>query len=610
MLRRAVIAATLASLIVVAAAAEPRHGFSTFGDLKYGPDFKYFAYVNPDAPKGGEVRFGHGEGSFDNLNPFINRGIRLPGNSANVVALPFETLMTPATDEADAMYGLIAESIDIAPDRTAVTFALRPQARWHDGSPITVEDVVFSFAKLRDKGAPSYRLLYRDIEAVEAIDARRVRFKFRDDAILRDLPQLAASMPILSQAYFSKVEFDRTTLEPPLASGPYRIVEVNPNRSIVLRRVEDYWGRDLPVNRGRWNFDRIRLEFYRDRTIEFEAFKAGEFDFREEFTSKRWATEYDFPAIKDGRVVRETLADDSPAPRQYFVLNTRREKFADRRVREAFNLAFDFEWTNRNLFYDLYERTKSVFQNSEMAARELPDDLELEFLNPYRDRLPAELFTKVWEPPVSDGSGNSRAQLARARNLLIAAGWAVRDGKLKNARGQTFELEFLLEEPTFERILAPIAKNLERLGIEARIRQVESAQYASRMQTYDFDVTTKAFVTPATPGINERNFWGSKAAATEGGLNYIGIADPVVDDLLERIAHAQDRRTLRAASRALDRVLMWNSYVIPQWYLANDLFAYWDMFARPAVKPKFANGVLDTWWIDPAKAAKVDRSNR
>ncbi|MSO65324.1 MAG: ABC transporter substrate-binding protein [Alphaproteobacteria bacterium] len=593
------------------AGAEPRHGLSTLGDLKYPATFSHFDYVNPAAPKGGEVRLGYGEGSFDNLNPYIVKGIRLRGMGEVLLTLPFESLMAASRDEPDSMYGLVAETAEVAPDRSAVTFTLRPQARWHDGSPITAADVVFSYETLRDKGAPQFREQYRrNFDSVTVSAPNQVTFTFRKDAVLRDLPPLAAGMPILPKAYYDQVEFDRTTLEPPLGSGPYRITEATPGRSITFQRVPDYWGHDLAVNRGRWNFGKIRLEFYRDRTVEFEAFKSGEFDFREEFTSKRWATEYDFPAIKDGRVKRETIPNEAPASRQWFILNLRRDKFADRRVREAFNLAFDFEWTNKNLFYGIYERSQSIFQNSVMAARTPPGEAELDLLAPYRDRLPAALFTDVWRAPATDGSGVNRTQLARARDLLTAAGWTIRNGKLRNARNEAFEIEYLMDEPTFERIFAPVAKNLERLGIEARMRHVDSSQYFNRLKSFDFDVITSAFATPMTPGVSERVFWGSEFAHSEGSLNYAGVSDPVVDDLLTRLANAPNRSSLEVAARALDRVVLWNHYVVPQWFRASDLLAYWDMFSRPAVKPKFDDGFLDTWWLDKTKAARLERDRR
>ena len=590
------------------AVAEPRHGLSTFGDLKYPPDFPHFDYVNPDAPKGGELRL-RDLGSFDNLNPFILKGIRLRGVGAAAVAgLPFDTLMTPAGDEPDAMYGLVAESAETAPDRSWASFRLRPEARFNDGSPLTAEDVVFSFETLKARGEPSFRIVLRDVESATAEGPHRVRFAFREGAVTRDLPLTVAGLPILSRAHYETRAFDRTTLDPPLGSGPYRIVRADQGRTIVYERVADYWARDLPVNRGRFNYGVIRFDFYRDRNIALEAFKAGEYDFREEFTSKMWATAYDFPAIEEGLVKRESIPDESPANRQFFVLNQRREIFRDRRVRAAFDLAFDFEWTNRNIFYGLYERTRSLFQNTPMAARGLPGPEEVALLEPYRDGLPAEVFTRIFDPPATDGSGNARRNLRAARKLLREAGYAVKDGKLRDPSGRPVSLEFLTFSPTFERVYAPLVRNLGRLGVEAAIRIVDSAQYANRMQEFDFDVTTAAFGGVPTPGVGERNFWGSEAARSPGSLNYAGIADPVVDALIEKIADAPDRESLETAARALDRALLWNRHVVPQWFNANHNIAYWDKFARPRIAPRYDGGFgfLDTWWIDPDKAAALE----
>ncbi len=587
-------------LFAAPAEAEPRHGMSTFGDLKYGSDFTQFDYVNVNAPVGGTVRL-RDLGSFDNLNPFILKGIRLRGMGAVAMFLPFESLMTGTADEPDSLYGLIAESVDVGPGKAWVTFKLRPEARWHDGSPITVDDVIYSFNILKEQGRPSYRIQYADIASVEAVGADSVTFTFTEDSIKRDLPAVAAGMPILSKDYYETVEFDKTTFDPPMGSGPYRIKSADPGRSIVYERVREYWGWHLPVNRGRYNFGEIRFDFYRDRTVAFEAFKAGDYDFREEFTSKTWATGYDFPAVADGRVIKVRIPDQSPANRQWFVLNTRLAKLSDPRVRQAVGLTFDFEWTNENLFYGIYDRLNSIYQNTPMAAQSPPNEAEIALLEPHRDNLPAGLFEGVMTQLATDGSGNIRESLRTATRLLEDAGWTVEDGELRNQAGERLELEFLLISPSFERIIAPMVTNLERLGIAARIRIVDSAQYANRLQSFDFDITTIAFGTPMTPGIGERNFWGSAAAAAEGSINYGGIADPVIDDLLEHLAAATDRTSLTVAARAIDRVLMWNHYLIPQWFRSDHTVAYWAIFGRPDNPPPFALGFLDTWWIDEAK---------
>jgi len=594
--------ATFAAALLLAGTsgvqAEPRHGLSIFGDLKYGPDFTHFDYVNPNAPKGGEVRL-RDLGSFDNLNPFIIKGIKLRGMGAVAQGLPYDSLMAAAADEPDAMYGLVAETVEVGPDRRWVEFKLRPAARFHDQSPITTEDLVFSFNTLKTEGTPRFRINLADVVKVEALRPDRVRYSFRDGAVTRDLPSIVAGLPILSKAYYTKVEFNKTTIVPPLASGPYRISKVDQGRSLSYARVKDYWAQDLPVNVGRHNFDRLTFVFFRDRTIALQAFKSGDYGFREEYTSKSWATGYDFPAVHAKWVKLESVPNLAPAARQYFVLNLRRDKFKDARVREAFALAFDFDWTNKNLFYGIYDRTVSLFQNSDMAARALPDDAEKKLLAPHKDKLPAQLWTSVYQPP---GEGKQlRTNLRRAQKLLAEAGWTVKGGKLVDGSGKTFELEFLIFSPGWERILAPIVRNLKRLGVAASIRITDTSQYTNRMQTFDFDVTTTAFGPSVTPGISERNFWGSKAAASEGSLNYSGISDPLVDALLEGIAEAETRADLTLAARALDRVLLWNYYVIPQWYNATHNVAYWDRFDRPKTKPKYALGFMDTWWIDPAR---------
>ncbi len=607
---RAVVWAVVAAAVILTPnavaepdGAEPGHGLSIFGDLKYGPDFTHFQYSDPGAPKGGEVRLAD-YGSFDNLNPFIIKGIQLRGVGATAMLLPFESLMAAAQDEPDSLYGLVATSVEVAPDRSWARFALRPEARWHDGSPITAADVVFSFHILKEQGRPFFRLSYRDIVTAEAEAADIVRFEFAPGAT-RDLPLLAASMPILSEAYFTANEFDRTTLTPPLGSGPYRVGQVDQGRSLVYERVEDYWGADLPVNRGRYNFDRVRFDFYRDRTVAFEAFKSGGFDFHEEFTSKTWATGYDFPGVHDGVVKSETLPDASPSGTQAFYLNTRRDKFSDRRGREALAYAFDFEWTNKNLFHGLYQRTTSMFENSDLRARGLPSEAELALLDDYRDQIPAEVLTTTYQPPVTDGSGNIRRHLLAARQLLEAAGWRVVDGRLLSDDGAQMEIEFLTDSPSFERIIAPFVRNLERLGIAARIRLVDSAQYTNRVQTYDFDIVTARFNLPRTPGVEQRNFWSAAAADSPGGLNYAGVKNPVVDALIERFGAASSRTELKAVVGALDRVLMWNHYTVPQWFKATHFIAYWDKFGRPAAKPEYDLGFLDTWWIDVDKEAAL-----
>lgn len=577
----------------------PRHGLSAFGDLKYPADFQRFDYVDPQAPKGGEIKL-YGIDSFDSLNGFVLKGVPALG-----LDMIYDSLMVGSGDEPDAMYGLIASAAEVAPDRSWAAFTLRPEARWHDGVQITSADVVFTFRTLMEKGHPQFKVLYRDVENVEAEGHDRVRFTFKGEQT-RDLPQLVAGMKILPRHWYATREFDRNTLEIPLSSGPYRVAAVEPGRSVTYRRVEEYWGRDLPVSRGQNNFNAIRYEYFRDRDVAFEAFKGRAYDFREEFTAKTWATGYDFPAVKAGHVKRETLPDERPSGVQAFFFNLRRDKFQDPRVRQALNEAFDYEWTNRTIFHDAYKRTASIFENSDLAAHAPPSPEELKLLEPYKAKLPAKALAEPYRPPVTDGSGNPRENLRRAVRLLGEAGWTVKDGKLRNAKGQPFEIEFLMFEASFDRIIGPYIANLEKLGIKASMRIVDVAQFKYRLDHYDFDVLTQRYVQPLTPGVEQRDYWGSKAAKTPGSRNVAGIDDPIVDAMIERLVEAQSRAELTTAARALDRVVMWNQYMVPQWYKGAHTIAYWDRFGRPASKPRYALGFPSTWWFDAKKAAALD----
>lgn len=591
-------------LALSGAAAAPRHGLSAFGDLAYPPDFSHFAYVNPDAPKGGSfslIGWG-GVLTFNSLNAYI-----LKGDAAQGMELTFDTLMVRAQDEPDAMYGLVAESADLADDKRSVTFTLRPEARFSDGSPLTAEDVAFSFEILKSKGHPIFRQTLRDVEKVEVLGPHALRYSFSGD-LVRDLPLTVAALPIFSRRYYESRPFDETTLEPPLGSGPYMVADVKQGRTITYRRDPDYWGKELPVNRGRWNFDEIRFEYFRDRTAAMEAFKAGAYDFREEFTSKVWATEYDFPAVADGRVKRETLADETPSGTQGFFLNTRRPVLADKRVRQALALAFDFEWTNKNLFYSLYQRTRSYFENSPMKAEGAPDAAERAILERLGVDVPPEALGEAVSPPVGDGSGQDRRLLRQAARLLEEAGWNIKGGIRVNEKGEPLRLEILMFEPTFERVNAPFIKNLKLLGIDAAMRIVDPAQFERRVKSFDFDITTQRYGMALTPGVELRSYFGSEAAATEGSLNLSGIADPAVDALIEKVIGAKSRDELTVAARALDRVLRAGRYWVPHWYKASHHIAYWDKFSRPAMKPKYDRGVLDTWWYDEEKAKRTQRA--
>jgi microcin C transport system substrate-binding protein len=599
-------ALTLLALIVTygvtpARASERKHGLSAFGDLAYPPDFTHFNYANPDAPKGGTfslVGWG-GVTTFDSLNNFI-----LKGDAAQGLDLLFDTLMTRAADEPDAVYGLVAENAEVADDGMSVTFYLRPEARFADGSPLTAEDVVFSFDTLKTKGHPLIGQMLQDVVKAEALDPHTVRYSFKGD-LVRDLPLTVAGLPILSKAYYSTHPFEQTTLEPPLGSGPYTVSDVKQGRTITYKRNPSYWGKDLPVNRGRFNFDTIRFEYFRDRTASMEAFKAGAYDFREEFTSKVWATEYDFPAIRAGKVKKEVLPDETPSGTQGFFLNTRRDALKDPRVRKALDLAFDFDWTNRNLFYGLYTRTESFFENSPMKAVGEPSEAERTLLDSLGVPVSPEALGPAYLPAKSDGSGQDRALLLEAGKLLDEAGWTIKNGVRVNAQGEPLTLEILNFEAAFERLTAPYIRNLKLLGIDAKLRTVDPAQYQRRLKSFDFDITTERYQMRNTPGVELRSYFGSAAAKMDGSLNLAGIADPAVDALVERVVGAKSREELETAARALDRVLRAGHYWVPHWYKASNTIAYWDKFSRPEIKPRFDRGILDTWWYDEAKAAKL-----
>jgi len=574
------------------------HGVSVFGDLKYGAEFAHFDYVNPDAPKGGTLRL-WGLDTFETLNPFILKGRKEAWN-----ALLFDTLMARAFDEPDALYGLIAEAVELPEAGGWVAFRLRPEARFHDGTPVTADDVAFTYRTLVEKGHPQFRILFRDVAGVEVVDRHKVRFAFKPGRH-RDLPVQLAALPVLSKAYYATVAFDRTTFTPPLSSGPYRVARAEPGRSVTYERVTGYWARDLPVNRGRYNFDRIKVDYYRDRDIAFEAIFAGQYDFREEFTSRSWVTQYDKPPVRKRLMVRETLPDETPSGVQAFFFNLRRDKFKDRRVRRALDLAFDFEWTNKNLFFGLYERTNSMFENSPLAAHAPPSEAELALLEPFRGKIPEEVFARPYAASVTDGSGKIRRELRKAAGLLREAGYRVVDGVLRDPSGAPMTIEFLLLEASFARIVSPYIANLRRLGIEATIRIADAANFKYRTDTHDFDVVIQRFIQPLTPGLEQRNFFGSASAGVPGSFNVGGIDDPAVDALVEKVIGARSRPELTTAVHALDRVLMWNSYTVPQWFKGVHHIAYWNKFDRPATKPRFARGVVDTWWYSPEKAAMI-----
>ena len=576
------------------------HGVSTFGGYKYSPGFRHFEYVNPDAPKGGAIKV-TGVGTFETMNPFYIKGRK----EALSGTLLFDTLMARSQDEPDTHYSLVAASAEIPEDGSQVVFNIDPRARFHDGSQITADDIAFTFTLLRDKGLPIFGVNFAGVASVDVLDRLRVRFVFKPGNH-RDLPVNLAGMPVLSRAWYQEHEFSKTTYEAPLSSGPYRVARLEPGRSVTYERVKDYWAKDLPVNRGRYNFDRIGVDYYRDRELQFQAFFSKQYDYREEFTSRQWATQYDKPPVRNGLVVRETIPDETPSGVQMFVLNLRREKFQDIRVRHAMDLAFDFEWTNKTLFFSLYERTNSMFENSVMAARQPPSNAELALLGKWRGQVPDEVFATPFRAPVTDGSGRIRGNLRKAARLLKQAGYRVVDGTLENSQGEPLSIEFLLWENSFSRIINPYIANLKRLGMQARIRLVDSASFKQRLDSFDFDIIVNRIVQPLTPGSEQRSLFGSRYADLSGAGNYGGIKNPVVDALIDDLAAAGSRSQLNVAARALDRVLMWNRYIVTQWYKGSHNIAYWNKFGRPGQKPKYDLGVIDTWWYDPEKARMLE----
>lgn len=580
-----------------AARAEAVHGIAMHGAPKYAADFKAFDYVNPEAPKGGTVRWAV-TGSFDSLNPFIVRGRAAPGAGAADV---FESLMARAQDEPFSLYGLIAETIETPPDRSWVEFRLRPEARWQDGTPITAADVLFSWETLRKHGRPNHRAYYGRVTKAEAADARTVRFSFAplpDGGFDRELPLILGLMPILPEAWWRGRDFEATLLEPPMGSGPYRIATLQPGRSLEYRRVPDYWGRDLPVRRGTANADVVRYDFYRDDGVALEAFKAGNADLRREGDPTRWATGYDFPAARDGRVRLEALVHGRPEPMRGFVFNSRRWPFQDRRVRQALGLAFDFAWINRSLFHGAFKRSPSYYPNSELAATGLPGPEETALLEPYRAELPPELFTAPPPLPETDGSGPAglRANLRAAQALLQEAGWRIERGELVDGEGRPLAFEILLSAASDEKVALEFARALSRLGVRARVRTVDSAQFQGRLDDYDYDVVLTQWISTLSPGNEQAIFFGSAAAELPGGRNYAGIRSPAVDALVSSLGQAPDRAALVARLHALDRVLIWGFYAVPLYYLGEDRVASWCRLHRPAVVPVY--GFLpDVWWL-------------
>jgi len=598
-LKAAALAVLLTAAAGGAALAAVTYGMSLYGDFKYPPNFSHFDYVNPDAPKGGTMRL-QSIGTFDTLNPFVIKGVPAAG-----IGEIFDTLMARGEDEAATDYPLVAESADLAPDRSSVTYNLNPKARFHDGTPITPADVVWSFETLRDKGAPMYRFYYGDVTKVAVEGDHAVHFQFKNGDN-RELPAILSEMPILSKAYWSGRDFEKTTLDAPLGSGPYKIDSVDPGRAITYRRVADYWAKDLPTNKGRFNVDVIRYDYYRDSTVALEAFKAGAYDIRRENSSKSWATGYDGPALRDGLIKKIVIPNRNPAAMQGFIYNLRRPLFQDPLVRQALIYAFDFEWSNANLFYGAYTRTRSYYDNSELAATGVPQGDELKILEPFRGQIPDEVFTKEYDPPKYDDKFTMRDGLRQALTLLKQAGWTFKGEQLVNDKtGQPFQFEFLNDDPQIERVALPFIQNLKRLGITVNLRTVDVSQYEQRMQNFDYDMTVSVIAQSLSPGNEQREFFGSAAADQPGSQNLIGIKNKVIDQLIEQLITAPTRADLVNHVHALDRVLQYGYYLVPQYHLGAYWMAYWDKFRRPETAPKYAPG-LETWWVDTGAEQAIE----
>lgn len=592
---------TTASFAVSAQAdTTTSHAIAMHGDAKYGKDFAHFDYVNPDAPKGGIMNLSGAE-TFDNFNGFITKGV-----SASGLGLLYQSLMEKSQDEAFSQYGALAETITTPEDRSWVIFKIREDAIWHDGKPVTADDVVWTFNTLIEKGAPFFRAYYAHVETVEAIDDKTVKFSFTE-ANNRELPLIVGEMSVLPKHYWTAEErkFENTTLEPPVGSGPYRISDFTAGRTVTFTRIKDWWAAGLPVYKGRYNFDTIRFDYYRDQNVSLEALFAGEYDFRQEYTAKLWATAYDAPPVENGDIIKDYIENSIPQGMQAFAMNLRRPIFQDIAVRKAMNYAFDFEWSNKQFAYGAYTRTRSYFQNSDMEAKGLPSDAELALLAPYRDRLPEALFTTEFNPPETDGSGNNRKNLRKAMTLLDDAGYKMGPNKIRldPETGEELRFEFLVSNinAAFERWYQPYKKNLERIGIASEIRIVDASQYMNRILNFDYDLIVASWGQSTSPGNEQREYWGSDKADQPGSRNYLGIQSDIVDDLVGEIVTAQTRDELVTRTRALDRVLQFGWYVIPNWHIPAWRVAYWDKFDKPEKQAPYNLGYIDTWW---AKAAQ------
>lgn len=576
------------------------HGIAMHGDLKYGKDFTHFDYANPDAPKGGTIRLAS-TGGFDSLNPFIIKGTPAAGLNRLGQGLLYDSLTTQSNDEPFSQYGALAKTIIWPEDRSWVTFKLEPEAKFHDGEAVRSDDVKWTFETLIEKGHPLFASYYGNVTEVLTPDDLTITFKF-EDSTNKELALIIGQLPVLPKHYWQDKEFDKADLTVPVGNGPYKIKSIDPGRSIVYERVKDWWGKDKAVNKGQYNFDTIKYDYYRDDTVALEALKADQFDVRVELSSKEWATAYNGPQFEDGRMIKQLIPHDNPTGMQAFVYNTRRKPFDDILVREALGYLFDFEWTNKTLFYNQYTRATSYFNNSELGASGLPQGEELEILNKYRDQLPKEVFTKEYTVPKTDGSGNIRKNMRKAIALLKKAGWRLENGKLLDKNNQQMKFELMIVSPSFERVVLPFQKNLRRLGIETEIRLVDVQQFIKRFQSFDFDMMVGTFGQSSSPGNEQRDYWHSSQADNKGSRNTIGIKNPVIDDLIELIIQAPSRESLVARTRALDRVLLWNHYVIPQWHFPAYRVVYWNKFDFPKdVKTHYFS--TNTWWSKEAANA-------
>ena len=566
------------------------HALSLYGDLKYGPDFTHFDYVNPDAPKGGTLKLS-AIGTFDSTNPFILKGVPAAGST-----MIYQTLLESSADEEFSEYASLAREVHLAKDRSFVEFIMREEAKWDDGEPLTAHDVVWSFHILKEKGNPFYGAYYAAVKSVEAKSDYVVRFTFSDETN-RELPLIVGQLPILPKHYWDGKDFSKTTLEKPLGSGPYRIKSIEAGAHITYERVKDWWAADLPINVGRYNFDEIRYSYFRDASVALQAFLSGDIDARQENTAKSWATSYVGEAVKDGRIVLEEIDNSLPTGMQAFIFNIRRPIFQDRAVRDAINYAFDFEWSNKQFAYGAYARTISYFSNSELASYGTPQGRELEILEQFRGQVPDEVFEQEYIPPSTDGSGNNRIQLRTAMKILDDAGWALGDDKIRQKDGVRLSFEVIVNNPAFERWFSPFVQNLKRVGIEATLRVLDTAQYTARMDNFDYDMTVHVFGQSNSPGNEQKDYWHSSKVDQVGSRNKIGISDPVIDELVEMVIAAPDRDELVARTRALDRVLLSGRYVVPNWYISVWRVAYWDTrLDMPEVIAPYSLGISDRWW--------------